>query len=47
MIWHQVVRNILNASGLFRDVAAVGAKVRATIDDARFFDVHYDPTTGS
>ena len=47
MIWHQLVRNALTASGLFRDVVLVGAKVRATLDEARFFDVHYDPTTGS
>jgi len=25
----------------------VGAKVRATVDAARFLDIHYDPTTGS
>jgi hypothetical protein len=47
MIWHKAVRNKLDASGLFHEVLLVGAKVRATLDDARFFDVHYDPTTGS
>ncbi len=28
-------------------MSLTGAKVRAVIDDARFLDIHYDPTTKS
>lgn len=47
IIWHKLVRNKLLASRLFRDVSLVGAKVRATLDEVQFLDIHYDPTTGS
>jgi hypothetical protein len=45
MIWHRAVLLKLEASGLFRRVDLVGAKVRAIVDATRFLDVHYDPTT--
>jgi hypothetical protein len=47
MVWHQVVLRRLETSGLFGEVGLVGAKVRAVIDEARFLDIHYDPTTKS
>jgi len=47
IIWHKLVRDKLLASRLFRDVNLVGAKVRATLDEVQFLDIHYDPTTGS
>jgi len=47
MLWHKVVLRRLEASGLFSEVGLVGAKVRAVIDEARFLDIHYDPTTKS
>ena len=47
MLWHKVVLQRLEASGLFSEVGLVGAKVRAVVDRARFLDIHYDPTTKS
>jgi len=47
MVWHQVVLRRLETSGLFGEVGLVGAKVRAVVDEARFLDIHYDPTTES
>jgi hypothetical protein len=47
MAWHSRVMELLLHSGLFGDVQLVGAKVRASIDDTRFLDIHYDPTTHS
>lgn len=47
MLWHKVVLQRLEASGLFSEVTLIGAKVRAVIDEARFLDIHYDPTTKS
>jgi len=47
MVWHQVVLRRLETSRLFSEVSLVGAKVRAVIDEARFLDIHYDPTTKS
>jgi len=47
MAWYSQVIHQLRASGLFSDVRLVGAKVRATVDDKRFLDVHFDPTTSS
>jgi len=47
MLWHKVALRRLEASGLFGEVGLVGAKVRAVIDEARFLDIHYDPTTES
>jgi hypothetical protein len=47
MLWHKVVLRRLEASGLFSEVGLVGTKVRAVVDEARFLDIHYDPTTES
>jgi len=47
MIWYKAVIEKLQASGLFREASLVGAKVRATLDDRRFLDIHFDPTTRS
>ena len=46
-LWHKVAAEKLRASGLFREVNLVGAKVRASLDDTRFLDIHFDPTTRS
>ena len=46
-MWYKGVLAALRASGLFRAVELQGAKVRAVLDEARFLDIHYDPTTGS
>ena len=47
MLWHKIVLQRLETSGLFSEVGLVGAKVRAVVDEARFLDIHYDPTTKS
>ncbi len=47
MVWHRVVTQRLETSGLFSEVGLVGAKVRAVVDKTRFLDIHYDPTTKS
>ena len=35
----------MRASGLFSEVNLVGAKIRASVDETRFLDIHFDPTT--
>ena len=47
MAWHKSVVFRLEASGLFRDVALVGGKVRASINATNFLDIHFDPRTRS
>lgn len=47
MTWHKPVVEKLQASGLFREVNLVGAKVRATLDESRFVDIHFSPVTQS
>lgn len=47
MAWHKQVVERLAAADLFSDVALVGGKVRANLDEARFLDLHYDPLTSS
>jgi len=47
MVWYKTVIEKLRASGLFREVKLVGAKVRASLDESRFLDIHFDPTTHS
>lgn len=47
MAWYKVVLGELAASAIFAEVKMVGAKVRATIDETTFLDIHYDPTTTS
>jgi len=46
-VWYKEVIEKLIASGLFTEVGLLGAKVRASLDETRFLDVHYDPTTQS
>lgn len=46
-VWYKEVIDKLLASGLFGEVSLVGAKIRASLDETRFLDVHYDPTTRS
>jgi len=46
-IWYKAVLEKLRASGLFEEVNLIGAKVRASIDNTRFLDIHFDPTTRS
>jgi hypothetical protein len=46
-VWYKEVIEKLLASGLFSEVSLRGAKVRASLDETRFLDVHYDPTTQS
>ena len=47
MAWHKSILDRLTDTGLFAQVALVGGKVRATIDDTRFLDIHFDPRTRS
>ena len=47
MVWYKTVIEKLEASALFGKVNLVGAKVRASLDETRFVDIHYDPTTDS
>lgn len=47
MVWYKEVIGKLQASGLFREVKLIGAKVRAPLDETRFLDVHFDPTMRS
>ncbi|MFO7918784.1 MAG: DUF6516 family protein [Anaerolineae bacterium] len=47
MIWYGNVLQRLRAGQLFNTVDLIGAKVRATVDERRFLDIHYDPTTRS
>jgi len=46
-VWYKEVIEKLLASGLFSEVSLLGAKVRASLDETRFLDLHYDPTTQS
>jgi hypothetical protein len=46
-VWHKEIIAKLVASELFGEVSPLGGKVRASLDEARFLDVHYDPTTQS
>ncbi len=43
MTWHKSIISKLEVSGLFRSVTLVGGKVRASIDETRFLDIHFDP----
>jgi len=45
--WYKEVIDKLLASELFSEVNLIGAKVRASLDETRFLDLHYDPTTHS
>lgn len=46
-VWYKEVLDKLVASELFSEVNLVGAKVRATLDETRFLDIHYDPSSHS
>lgn len=46
-VWYKDVIDKLLTSGLFSEVSLIGAKVRASIDETLFLDVHHDPTTQS
>ncbi|MBE2232080.1 MAG: hypothetical protein IAE85_01155 [Anaerolinea sp.] len=43
MTWHKAVIAKLEASGIFESVSIIGGKVRASIDEVRFLDIHFDP----
>lgn len=45
-MWHKSVLRQLHQSGLFREVILAGAKVRASLSETVFLDIHYDPTSG-
>lgn len=47
MIWYKLVIEKLHDSGLFSEISLVGAKIRASLDEFRFLDIHFDPTTRS
>jgi len=46
-VWYKEVIEKRLSSGLFTEVNLLGAKVRASLDESRFLDVHYDPITQS
>ena len=46
-MWHRTVTEKLHASGFFSSITLVGAKIRASIDDVRFLDIYFDPTSRS
>jgi hypothetical protein len=46
-VWYKAVIEKLRNSGLFSEVNLVGAKVRASVDEACFLDIHLDPTAQS
>ena len=41
-VWYKMVMEKLRSSGLFGETNLVGAKVRASIDETRFLDIHFD-----
>ncbi|MEE8292730.1 MAG: DUF6516 family protein [Candidatus Tectomicrobia bacterium] len=47
MVWYKEVIEKLQASGLFREVKLIETKVRGSLDETCFLDVHFDPTTRS
>jgi len=46
-VWYGPVLKRLRSSDLFVEVSLIGAKVRASLSETLFLDVHYDPTTSS
>jgi len=46
-VWYGSILKSLRSSGLFAEVSLIGAKVRASLSETLFFDIHFDPTTGS
>ncbi|MBI1744906.1 hypothetical protein HYR54_17825 [Candidatus Acetothermia bacterium] len=47
MSWHNKVIDKLTKAKIFSRVELVGVKIRATLDEDRFLDIYFDPTTGS
>ena len=45
MSWHTGVLKQLSQSDLFIEINLVGGKIRAALDQTRFLDIHYDPTS--
>ena len=46
-MWYGPVLKRLRSSGLFVAVSLIGAKIRASLSETLFLDIHFDPTTGS
>ncbi|PKO20990.1 MAG: hypothetical protein CVU38_17195 [Chloroflexi bacterium HGW-Chloroflexi-1] len=46
-MWYGPVLKSLRSSSLFVEVSLIGAKVRASLSETLFLDIHFDPTTGS
>lgn len=47
MIWYRIVKQKLEACGVFRGVSIIGAKIRANVDDTVFLEMYFDPCTKS
>lgn len=47
MVWYRTVKQKLEASGIFKEVLIVGAKIRAVISETLFLEIYHDPTTKS
>lgn len=45
MSWYRTVVQKLKQAGIFEEVAIIGTKVRASIDETTFLDIYHDPTT--
>jgi hypothetical protein len=46
-LWHVGVTRQLRASGMFVQVTLSGGKVRASLSETLFLDIHFDPTSHS
>ncbi len=47
MAWQNRVIDKLTKAKIFIQIELLGAKIRATVDEDRFLDVYFDPTTSS
>ncbi|MDI6655436.1 MAG: DUF6516 family protein [Candidatus Hydrothermarchaeota archaeon] len=47
MAWYRIAKQKLEASGIFKEVLIVGAKIRAVVSETLFLEIYYDPTTKS
>ncbi|MCK4424756.1 hypothetical protein KAU93_03645 [Candidatus Bathyarchaeota archaeon] len=47
MSWHRRVKEKLKKYNVFKEVSVVGAKTRGVIDDNRFLEIYFDPSTKS
>ncbi|MBI5253924.1 MAG: hypothetical protein HY930_05970 [Euryarchaeota archaeon] len=43
----RAIKHELEASGIFKEVLIIGAKIRAIISETLFLEIYYDPTTKS